>query len=216
MESRPRTYDFIEPFPSERDGPLETFLREQIVANAKIIYTSSNDDGSGAPGRDFFVVIASSSSSADTNMRQAGNYPRQLPVQVGGYRALLVERWWEWQEGTGSSAVAKTLRRRVLKASSDGCSAPAQALIELAEAVFRETGGWLGDGEQEDLRREIDELDAENGAGGLAQLELRRVQLEMRSAQRELRRAQLELRRAMQEVAQAWAPGENVAEFRNN
>ncbi|KAB2568981.1 hypothetical protein DBV05_g12336 [Lasiodiplodia theobromae] len=211
MESRPRTYDFIEPFPSERDGPLETFLREQIVANAKIIYTSSNDDGSGAPGRDFFVVIASS--SANTNMRQAGN-PQQL-VQVG-YRALLVERWWEWQEGTGSSAVAKTLRRRVLKASSGGCSAPAQALIELAEAVFRETGGWLGDGEQEDLRREIDELDAENGAGGLAQLELRRVQLELRSAQRELRRAQLELGRAMREVAQAWAPGENVAEFRNN
>ena len=129
---------------------------------------------------------------------------------------MLVERWWEWQEGTGSSAVAKTLRRRVLKASSGGCSAPAQALIELAEAVFRETGGWLGDDEQEDLRREIDALDAENGAGGLAQLELRRVQLEMRSAQRELRRAQLELRRAMREVAQAWAPGENVAEFRDN
>ncbi|KAK0609847.1 hypothetical protein DIS24_g12200 [Lasiodiplodia hormozganensis] len=209
MESQPRTYDFTGPFPSERDGPLETFLREQIVANAKIIYSSSND-GSGAPGRDFFVVIA----SADTNIRQAGN-PQQL-VQVG-YRALLVERWWEWQEeGTGSSAVAKTLRRRVLKASSDGCSAPAQALIELAEAVFRETGAWLGDDEQEDLRREIDVLDAEKGAGELAQLELRRIQLELRRAQRELRRAQLELRSAMQEVAQAWAPGENVAESRDN
>lgn len=191
MESQRPTYNFIEPFPSERDGPLETFLREQIVANAKIIYSSN--DGSGAPGRDFFVVIASSSADA-TNTRQAGN-PRQLAV---GYRALLVERWWEWQEG---GTVAKTLRRRVLKASSDGCVAPAEALVELAGVVFGETGGWLCDDEQEDLRREIGELDAEKEAVELALSGMRRTQLGPRRAMRE---------------AQVSAPGENVAESSQN